>query len=569
MSLFGSIQMGGNTLQAMQIGLQVVGNNIANANTPGYVRQEAVFVPAPVQKIGKLILGTGVLVDSIVQKLDNFVLERLVGARGDRANAEVQEEVYRDLEVLLNELSSDVDLSNSMTEFFNAIDEVMKDPGNVATRNLVVGKGIALSENFGQIQRRAFSLQGELNERVVAISDEVNSLAEEIRRLNLQIASTEGGDSSGSQAAGLRVQRQGAINRLSELIGIRVDEQVSGGVSVQVGGEFLVIEGQRREVRITATNETGAGIGIVTFADTGSHLNTTSGELAGLYTARDEIISGFLDRLNDLAGTLAFEFNKVYSQGQGLVGFQSITSTETINDSGAALDEAGLPFTPVSGSFSVVVSSKSNPNVTVTRTLHVELDGLDEDTTLASLTAQLDAIDGLSASITTSGALQIASETGDTQFTFSNDTSGILAALGINTFFTGSSAASLGVNSNLKGIENAAKFAASRNGIGNGTGNAELLAAFFDQPIASAGDASLSDMYDQLINEVTQGSSIAQSVAEGYRVFEGTLQGQEQAISGVSIDEEAIRMITLQRIYQASAKYIQTCSELLELLVNL
>ena len=44
MSLFGSIQMGGNTLQAMQVGLQVVGNNIANANTPGYVRQEAVYM---------------------------------------------------------------------------------------------------------------------------------------------------------------------------------------------------------------------------------------------------------------------------------------------------------------------------------------------------------------------------------------------------------------------------------------------------------------------------------------------------------------------------------------------
>ena len=46
MSLFGAIQMGGNTLQAMQIGLQVVGNNIANANTPGYVRQEAVCASA-------------------------------------------------------------------------------------------------------------------------------------------------------------------------------------------------------------------------------------------------------------------------------------------------------------------------------------------------------------------------------------------------------------------------------------------------------------------------------------------------------------------------------------------
>ena len=94
-----------------------------------------------------------------MQKIDHFVQERLVGARGDRANAEVQEQVYRDLEVLLNELSDDVDLSSSLTGFFNAIDEVLKDPGNVATRNLAVGKGIALTENISNLHSRVFSIQ--------------------------------------------------------------------------------------------------------------------------------------------------------------------------------------------------------------------------------------------------------------------------------------------------------------------------------------------------------------------------------------------------------------------------
>jgi len=569
MGLFGAIQMGGNTLQAMQIGLHVVGNNIANANTPGYIRQEAIYVPAPVQVHGSLILGTGVLVDSIVQKLDSFLQERLVGAHGDRANADVQEDVYRDLEVLLNELSADTDLSSSFTSFFNAIDEVMKDPGNVATRNLAVGKGVALAETFGNLQRRAYSIQGELNERVSAVADEVNSLAEEIRRLNLQISSIEGGDTAGSQAAGLRVQRQVAVDRLSELIGIRVDEQPSGGLSVAVGGEFLVYEGQRREVAITATNEHGPAVGYIEFTDTRSPLSTTSGELQGLYAGRDEIVGGFLDRLDDLAGTLAFEFNKLHSQGQGLVGFQQLTSVETINSVQAALDEAGLKFSPVSGSFNVVISSKTNPQLTHTQNILIDLNGLDEDTTLNSLAAQLDAIDGLSASVSSTGALVLASETSDAQFSFAGDTSGVLAALGINTFFTGSTASSLNVNNELKGIENAAKFAASLAGIGNGSGNAERLAAFFDRPLESASNASLSDLYDQILNEVTQGSSIAQSVAEGYRVYEGTLEGEAQAVGGVSVDEEAIKMITLQRIYQASAKYIQTCSELLDLLVNL
>ena len=74
---------------------------------------------------GNLILGLGVEVDSIVQKIDRFVQERLVGARGDRANAEVQEKAYRDIEVVLNAALADgVDLSGNLTDFFNAIDEV-------------------------------------------------------------------------------------------------------------------------------------------------------------------------------------------------------------------------------------------------------------------------------------------------------------------------------------------------------------------------------------------------------------------------------------------------------------
>ena len=171
--------------------------------------------------------------------------------------------------------------------------------------------------------------------------------------------------------------------------------------------------------------------------------------------------------------------------------------------------------------------------------------------------------------MTSTGGLQLKSDSSDIEFAFSGDTSGTLAALGINTFFTGSTAANIGVNAELKGINNAGKFAASLGGIGNDSANAERLAAFLDQPIATKGDASLGDLYNQLINEVTQGSSVSQSLAEGFRTFEGTLVGQQQAVSGVSIDEEAVKMLTLQRIYQASAKYIQTISELLDLLVKI
>jgi flagellar hook-associated protein 1 FlgK len=570
MSLFGSIQMGATTLQAMQIGLQVVGNNIANANTPGYIRQETIYSPAPVQRTGDLILGLGVEVDSIVQKIDRFVLERLAAARGDRANAEVQEQTYSDIEVLLNELSSDTDLSSALTGFFDSIDGVLNDPGNAATRSLVVQKGLVLTESIDHLNEQATAIQQELDDRVVNIADDINSLAEQIRVLNLQIATTEGGDASGSVAGGLRVQRQAAIDSLSELIGIRVIEQPSGGVNVAVGGEFIVFEGQRREVGISQSDETGTLVASVQFVDTKSDVVASSGELAGLYAARDGIVGDFLNSLDNVAGTLIFEFNKLYSQGQGQVGFDQLTAASSVSDADAAIDAAGLSFTPVHGAFDVLVHNKDS-DLTTTHTIQVDLDGLDEDSSLNDLAAQLDAIDGLTASVSSTGTLRIGADSADTEFYFAGDTSGVLAALGLNTFFTGSSASDIGVNDELKGISNARKFAASLGGIGQSedTANVERLAIFLDQPLQSAGGASLSEIYDQLINEITQSSSIAQSVADGFRSFEATLDSQNQAISGVSLDEEAVKMITLQRVYQATAKFIQTISEMLDILMDL
>ncbi|MGI9456346.1 MAG: flagellar basal body rod C-terminal domain-containing protein, partial [Aeoliella sp.] len=253
---------------------------------------------------------------------------------------------------------------------------------------------------------------------------------------------------------------------------------------------------------------------------------------------------------------------------QGLVGFEQVTSQDFVLDSAAPLDAAGLAFTPVNGAFDLLIYN-TNTKITETHTLRIDLNGLDDDTSLADLTQQIEAIQGVTASINSNGNFVIAADAADTQFSFARDSSGFLAAIGVNTFFTGSTASSIGVNNELSGIDNAAKFATSLNGIGTDARNAERLAEFYTRPLDANGGASLSQQYDQLINGVTQGATVANSVAEGFRVFEATLEGENQALSAVNIDEEAIRMISLQRTYQASARFIQTISELLDTLVNL
>jgi flagellar hook-associated protein 1 FlgK len=76
-------------------------------------------------------------------------------------------------------------------------------------------------------------------------------------------------------------------------------------------------------------------------------------------------------------------------------------------------------------------------------------------------------------------------------------------------------------------------------------------------------------LYDRIVGKTTQASTVAQSVAEGLRVFQETLNGQRLATSGVNLDEEAVKMLTLQRQYQAAARYIASVAELLEILVNI
>ena len=112
-------------------------------------------------------------------------------------------------------------------------------------------------------------------------------------------------------------------------------------------------------------------------------------------------------------------------------------------------------------------------------------------------------------------------------------------------------------------------FAASQSGIGADTQNAVLLAGFLDRPLDTQGGATLAQTYEKLVSETTQGAAVSRAVADGFRAFQQTLQGQKLAISGVSLDEEAINMITYQRMFQASARYIATLTELLDILVNL
>jgi flagellar hook-associated protein 1 FlgK len=518
-----------------------------------------------VQKLGNLTLGLGVEIAGIVQSLDRFAEERLRDLGGDRASAEIQENVYLDLESILGELS-DTDVSTSLSNFFDGISEVLAQPEELSLRNLAVQVGQTLTRTVNSLDRRVTTVHQDFTRQVDDLTNEINVLTEDIRKLNVQITALEGGDATANEAGGLRSQRNIALKRLAEITDVDINETITGSVNVSVNGDFLVFEGTRRTVRTVFGGDEGLSTATIVFDDNLSPLEVAGGELHGIYEARDRIVSGFLDRLDEFAATLAFEFNKIFSQGQGATGFTSVTSVEAVDSSTATLDAAGLDFTPVNGSFDLLVYNTTS-KLTETHTISVDLNGLDGDSTLSSLAAAINAVDGVSALVTSDNRLTISADSAESRIGFSGDTSGLLAAIGINTFFTGSTAGSLGVNEVV--LADGSKFAAALDGIGVGTDNALRLVALRDSGTSSESGASITGVYEQLINETVQGATVAASIADGFRVFEQTLAAKAQATSGVNLDEEAIDMIMLQRTYQASAKYIATLAELMDILVNL
>jgi flagellar hook-associated protein 1 FlgK len=557
--------MASNTLQLQQIGLQVTGQNMANASTPGYSREVVNFVPGPTEKIGGVLLGTGATISSVQQSVSQFLNQRVRTALSDQTGSDLSTQTYQQLESIFGALNSP-NLSSVMTDFSSAIAQVLNSPQDPATRNLAVLKGQTLTTTINGLAAQANQLRSNLNDQVVSDATQINGFLNQIGKLNVQISEAEAGGTSQNQAVGLLDQRDEALSSLSKLMNITTQNQANGSVTVYSGGDYLVSDGEVRQVQVDKSTDRGMTIANVRLAGSDAQLPITSGEVGGLTNSRDTILGGFLDQLNSFAGTLASEFNKVYSTGQGLNGYSQVASVNKVDDPFTALDSAGLKVAPVNGTFQVQVYD-TNTGLTQTTNIQISQNGLNSDTTLSSLTAQLNGINGLNASYTPDGQLKISTTSPNLQVAFAGDTSGTLAALGVNTFFTGFDASSIAVNPIV--TADPSTFAASGSGVGADTNVAQRLAQFTTQPLAAQNGLSINDLYDNLSANLTQGSNVAKGLSDSADTFASSLNAQQQAISGVSIDQETINMLQYERSYQASAKFISTISDLLNTLVQL
>jgi flagellar hook-associated protein 1 FlgK len=574
MLLFDSLHLASAGMNASQIGLQVSGQNLTNAETPGYVRENLLLETGTSRKLGNgTVIGTGVQVSGVVQVIDRFLEERLRTANSDMSASATQEKFYTELETLLNEITGN-DLSTSLSDFFNSIDNILNHPENLSYRQMTAEQGVKLADDIKRIAGTVVEIQRNINTTINDSANEINRLVKKIDELNRNISLLETKD--GHEALGLRDERLNALSDLSNLINIKTTENSkTGSVSIYCGSDILLMDGVRNEVFVGARKENSDDtvLAELCIRDTMTPLDVRSGTVYGLYQAHSKILGGYIEKLNYFTENLIHEFNNVYSSGQGLSGYNSVTSLAAVDQPDQPLSVSSLNFPVGNGVFTILVNNKPYEiRIEVNESPTADPFSLKpvaeiRGTSLNDIVSAIDGIDDISAAVNMHGQLEIKADDPSVEFSFANDSSGILTALGINTFFTGTNAVTIGINRTV--LSDPGKFAASDGGVGQNADNGVQLAAMAVASNAALGGKSVKEYYDGIISETILAGGTMKSIVASNTLYQQSLQTQRDSISGVNINEETILMMTYQRMFQANSRLVSVIDEMLETLVNL
>ena len=570
----GAIQIGRSAITASQAALSVTGNNMANAATPGYSRQDVRLAPTQSTEVapGKYT-GTGVVLYDIRRQVDEALNGRIRTAVGESASYLTQQQTMTRIEAAFNELT-DQDLSSRLNAFFNAFSALQSQPHDIASRNVVIQEGASLTNFVQELRLEITSVQEDLDAQVRYQVEQADALARQIGELNKQVVVAEAG--RGGSAAALRDQRDELLKSLSELINITSREVEGGSVNIFIGNEPLVQYSDSRGLTYKETEDAnGYKLAQVIFSDNEEAVALTSGKIHGLITARDTQAGGILGDLDNWTKALIFEVNKLHSLGRGLDGFTSVTASFEVEDPTASLADmtaTELPWSVNNGVFYVQVYDSDGEAVGGPQMVEVNLGMGSTDTTLNSLATDLNALNGITASVDGTNTLHIDATTSGQSFAFSapansDDATNVLAALGINGFFEGYNALNMTVRSDM--MSDPRLLAASANGL---PGNGEVagqIAQLATTGVSSLNGISINDGFRTLVADISTDSKAAQDNFTAAQVVVETLELERQSISGVSVDEEAINMIRFQRAFQGAARYVSIIDQMIEEVIAL
>jgi flagellar hook-associated protein 1 FlgK len=306
MSLFGYFSLGLQSLNAAQFGLQVAGDNISNAFTPGYARRRAdLSTGYPVQVPGGY-LDHGVVVGRLRRMEDMFTQASLQRELGQQAGSEERLRGLRQVEQSFGALGQEGTIASALARFSAAWIEVGAEPDNLQLRRGAISAAQGLARSIRGTYDRLSAQRGLEDQAAAAVVEETNTLAVELAALNREIATAE---SSGDTAAPLRDQRQVIVEKLVELTGGSAVPAADGRLRFAVPGGGTLVTGETALPLKTRK----AADGTLRILSGGDNSDITDrlreGKLGAVLYVRDDVIAARLSDLDTLAADIIARAN--------------------------------------------------------------------------------------------------------------------------------------------------------------------------------------------------------------------------------------------------------------------
>jgi flagellar hook-associated protein 1 FlgK len=560
--IYGVLSIGNKALAAQQKGIYVTGNNIANINTPGYTRQRLnMSNDFPVDSsIGPL--GTGVRAIEVERIYQRFLGVQINNETQSLGKWEANKDMLERVEMILDE-SEGYGLSQVMSEFFNAWQDLANNPSGPVERSVLAAKSEMLAMTFAKNYQDLQTVQRDIDTMISGSVEEVNLLSEKIVSLNQKIIQMESG---GDTANDYRDQRDLLLNELSELIAINSFETAGGGVTVSVGSGQPLVEGTNAYRLSTQVNAFGhqnivwvdAANNTVDITDT-----ISSGKIKGWLNARDLDIRNYLSRLDTLAQRLMEEVNTLHASGYGLDGstgndfFTGAAAASGVLDSALTVtaEEGGAGNIAIMLLDGGTAGSETVTTDPVTGDIRIAIE--DGVSTQAQIAAALQAHSGI-ASVAASAPAAV--------WNLGSGTDTV-------TLSGGSSAAAMQVNPAIvlddQLIAAAESFDTIPGDKPGDNGNAIAIANLKTSMTMKGNTSTFGAYYESYIGEVGNAVQQADSYYSHQDQMVSQLGNYRESISGVSIDEEMVNLVKFQNAYQAAAKLISTADEMMQTVLNM
>lgn len=315
-------------LQASQIGLRTAGNNISNANTVGYSRQNVNFNTRPEQQFGAAgFLGNGVNVESVKRVVNDFVTTQL---RLD-SSAFNQLDKFNTNISKVDKLFSDVNtgLVGGLQNFFAALQNGASDPSSSPARQLIITQAQSLTARYNTLYDRLTQIEKGIDTELSTVTGQLSSLAKSVANLNQSISTQR---AAGAEPNALLDQREEALRKISELTSVQLVQQDGGDINVFVGnGEPLVVGSNVTKLEVRA-----GGKIFLANSSTASEItqDITGGQLGGLLKFKNEVLSLSMNEMGRIAIIMGDAFNKIQTQGLDLNGNFGNDMFADVNDAG-------------------------------------------------------------------------------------------------------------------------------------------------------------------------------------------------------------------------------------------